>query len=156
MTLSSQKQAPITFDIRYASKNNFTGKQIYKAPRAFLMVEALLQAAEQLKEKGCGLRILDAYRPWQLTAYFWTHYPADRLYLSDPNVGPRHNRGCAVDLTLYELASNKEIKMPSDYDEFNEKAHLNYSGDTQAEHDSRTLLQLAIALYGFESHPHEW
>lgn len=159
MALSIQEQAPVTFDIRYASENNFTGKKIYDSPRAFLMAEAalsLIKTAQNLKQKGYGLRIFDAYRPWHVTAYFWTYYPESHLYLADPNQGSRHNRGCAVDLTLYDLATNRDVQMPSHYDEFNEKAHLNYAGGTDAERQARSILQSTMLDAGFTAHTHEW
>lgn len=147
------------FDIRYASTDNFTGLAVYDAPRAFIRVDAaaaLLRATQHLSSFGYGLRVFDAYRPWHVTLYFWVNFPNDRLYLANPSHGSRHNRGCAIDLTLYELATGEEVRMPSAYDEFNEKAHLHYAGGSASEREARELLQTAMLAEGFSSHPHEW
>ena len=159
MAAAQTAHAAVQFDIRYAGTNNFTGTAIYDAPRAFIMADAaaaLLRAAQHLSGLGYGLRVFDAYRPWHVTVYFWTHFPADHLYLANPNHGSRHNRGCAVDLTLYDLATGAEVRMPSAYDEFNEKAHLHYAGGNASEREARELLQQAMLSEGFSSHPHEW
>lgn len=159
MALVEITHAPITFDIKYASTDNFTGQVIYPQARAFLMdaaAQALLRVAADLRAQGYGLRVFDAYRPWHITAYFWQHFPNDHLYLADPNEGSRHNRGCAVDLSLYDLKTGEEVEMPSAYDEFNEKSHLNYADGTPAQNAMRERLQRTMHAHAFTSHPHEW
>lgn len=151
--------ANITFDIKYASLDNFTGEVVYPQARAFLMADAavaLVKVAHDLKPRGYGLRVFDAYRPWHVTAYFWDNYPADRLYLANPDEGSRHNRGCAIDLSLYDLNTGLEVDMPSAYDEFNEKSHLNYMGSTPAQNAARAVLSQTMQAHGFTTHPHEW
>lgn len=159
MELAEQNAASMTFDIKYASTDNFTGQVIYPQPRAFLMAKAaaaLLKTCDDLALQGYGLRVFDAYRPWHVTAYFWDGFPADRLYLANPDEGSRHNRGCAIDLTLYDLNTGVEVAMPSAYDEFNEKAHLSYMGGTAAQNAARQLLSESMQRHGFSTHPHEW
>ncbi|TDR31267.1 M15 family metallopeptidase [Hydromonas duriensis] len=159
MQVAQAAAANLTFDIKYASTDNFTGQMVYPQARCFIMKEAaqaLLNVAVDLKPHGYGLRIFDAYRPWYVTAYFWEHYPDSHLYLADPAEGSRHNRGCAVDLSLYDLKTGQEIEMPSAYDEFNEKSHLNYMGGTAAQNAMRDVLQNAMHAHRFSSHPHEW
>lgn len=159
MAFASDHAANITFDIKYASTDNFTGRVIYPEARAFIMrdaAQALLAVASDLRPHGFGLRIFDTYRPWHITAYFWEHFPNDHLYLADPNEGSRHNRGCAADLSLYDLRTGAEIEMPSFYDEFNEKSHLTYAGGSIQQNAMRALLQTTMLANGFSAHPHEW
>jgi D-alanyl-D-alanine dipeptidase len=156
---AAQQQATMTFDVKYASTDNFTGLQVYAQARVFLMdaaAYALRDVAADLARQGYGLRIFDAYRPWHVTAYFWQHFPESHLYLADPAEGSRHNRGCAVDLTLYDLKTGQEIEMPRAYDEFNEKSHLNYAGGTVSQNAARAILQTAMLAHDFSPHPHEW
>ena len=101
----------IKLDVRYASSNNFTGAVFYKQSRAFMQqpaAEAVARANAQLKERGLGLLIHDAYRPWHVTKMFWDATPTDlKDFVANPARGSRHNRGCAVDLTLYDLQSGR-------------------------------------------------
>ena len=159
MAFTRDHTANITFDIKYASTDNFTGQVIYPQARAFIMHEAaqaLLAVTADLHPHGLGLRVFDAYRPWHITAYFWEHFPNDHLYLADPREGSRHNRGCAIDLSLYDLTTGAEVEMPSAYDEFNEKSHLNYAGGTDVQNTMRALLHSTMLSHGFSAHPHEW
>src|ERR1700681_2845871 len=96
----------IKLDIRYATANNFVGRPVYTEARAFLQrpaAEALLRAHRALSPKGFGLMIFDGYRPWSVTRLFWEVTPPDkRAYVANPQKGSKHNRGCAVDLTLFD------------------------------------------------------
>src|SRR5882762_6333613 len=109
----------IKLDIRYATKNNFVGKAVYKQARAFLQrpaAEALVRINQNLRKHGYGLVVFDGYRPWSVTKVFWDVTPADKkIFVADPSKGSRHNRGCAVDLTLFELKTGLQVKMPSEY-----------------------------------------
>src|SRR2546427_9167114 len=111
----------IKLDIRYATKNNFLGRPVYKQARAFLQrpaAEALLRVNQTLRKQGYGLIIHDGYRPWYVTKIFWDATPEDKkIFVADPTKGSRHNRGCAVDLSLFDLKTGQEVKMPSEYDE---------------------------------------
>jgi D-alanyl-D-alanine dipeptidase len=150
----------LRFDIRYATSSNFLGTPVYDAPRAFLerpAAEALLRVHRALAARGYGLLIHDAYRPWYVTKLFWDATPpVHHGYVADPAGGSRHNRGCAVDLTLYDLRTGRVAQMPSGYDEFSERAHEDYAGGTRAERDRRELLRAAMAAEGFTVLPSEW
>ena len=145
----------IKLDIRYATKNNFLGKAVYKQPRAFLQrpaAEALVRVNQSLRKSGYGLVVFDGYRPWAVTKVFWDVTPADKkIFVADPSKGSRHNRGCAVDLSLFDLQTGAEVKMPSEYDEMTERAHINYECATPESKRLRELLRAAMAAEGFRS-----
>jgi CubicO group peptidase (beta-lactamase class C family)/D-alanyl-D-alanine dipeptidase len=150
----------IKLDIRYATTNNFLGTSVYSQPRAFLQrpaAEALLRVGKTLKELGYGLLIHDAYRPWYVTKIFWEATPQDkRIFVADPSEGSRHNRGCAVDLSLYELASGKPVEMVGVYDEMSERSYSGYPGGTSLQRWHRELLRRALEDQGFLVYPFEW
>ena len=147
-------------DIRYATKNNFLGRPVYKETKAFLqksVLSDLIKVNKELRKDSYGLLIFDAYRPWSVTKIFWDEIePSKRKFVADPKVGSIHNRGCAVDLTLYDLKSGKEIKMPSGFDTFNESAYPVYTGGTKEERTSRDFLTTIMKKYNFMVHPNEW
>ncbi len=147
-------------DIRYATTNNFLSTPMYSQARAFLerpAAEALVRVQRSLKEKGYGLLIHDAYRPWYVTKMFWEATPNDKkIFVADPKEGSRHNRGCAVDLTLYDLKTGAVVKMPSGYDEMSERAYANYAGGTPEERERRAILRQAMEKEGFTVYPQEW
>src|SRR3974390_2743566 len=101
----------IKLDIHYASDNNFMGTPFYAQARAFLQrpaAEALVRVNAKLHRQGYGLVIFDGYRPWYVTKMFWDGTPVeDHAYVADPSKGSKHNRGCAVDLTVYDLHSGQ-------------------------------------------------
>ncbi len=126
----------IKLDIHYASDNNFMGTPFYSQARAFMQkpaAEALVRANRKLHEQGYGLLIFDGYRPWYVTKMFWDGTPVSgHPYVADPSQGSKHNRGCAVDLTAYDLRTGQPLDMPSGYDEMSERAHSDYAGGTRA------------------------
>jgi D-alanyl-D-alanine dipeptidase len=150
----------IKLDIRYASTNNFLSTAVYSQARAFLQrpaAEALLRAHQKLKRLGFGLLIHDAYRPWYVTKLFWDATPADkRIFVADPSQGSRHNRGCAVDLSLYDLASGKPIEMTGVYDEMSERSYPGYPAGTSLQRWHRELLRQAMEDEGFDVYEVEW
>ncbi len=150
----------IKLDIRYATKNNFLGKAVYKQRRAFLQrpaAEALVRINQSLRKQGYGLVVFDGYRPWSVTKVFWDVTPADRkIFVADPSKGSRHNRGCAVDLSLFDLKTGTPAKMPSEYDEMTERSHINYECATPEARRLRELLRLAMAAEGFAVYEPEW
>jgi D-alanyl-D-alanine dipeptidase len=157
--LSGIEPATLRLDLRYAGTENFTGSQIYPVSRALLQrpaAEALARASRRAATRGHGLLVLDAYRPWSVTRLFWDRYPMHRAYLADPLAGSRHNRGCAVDLTLFDLASGAEVPMPSSYDDFSERAHPAYAGGTAKERRARDLLREVMEAEGFTVYENEW
>ena len=151
----------IRLDIRYATANNFTGRQLYNQPRAFLIepaAKALMQAHHAVQAKGFGLTIYDAYRPLRVTKTLWEATPPGpkRNYVANPKRGSKHNRGCAVDLTLHHLANGAEVNMPSGYDEFTARAHRDFSDATADALRHRAILQLAMEDAGFRGASNEW
>lgn len=150
----------IRLDIRYASSNNFLGAPMYSSARAFMQrapAEALVRAHRALAARGFGLLIHDAYRPWYVTKMFWDATTgADHGFVADPAQGSRHNRGAAVDLTLYELAKGTPVRMPGGYDEFSHRSYANYPGGTALERWRRSVLRDAMEHEGFTVNPSEW
>lgn len=153
-------QASLRFDIRYATTNNFIGMACYESPKAFLqkpVAQALLRAHRKLAKWGYGILVYDAYRPWYVTKMFWDATPASQKdYVADPAKGSRHNRGAAVDVNLYDLATGKPVSMPSAYDDFSECAHVDYPGGTSLQRWHRSLLRMAMEEEGFCIYPQEW
>jgi len=152
--------ATIRLDVRYATANNFTGRAVYGEARAFLQrpaAEALARAHAELKAKGFGLLVFDGYRPWRVTKLFWDLTPADKkAFVADPANGSKHNRGCAVDLTLYDLATGREVAMPGEYDEMSERSYPTYAGGTPEQRAARDLLRDAMERQGFFVYAYEW
>lgn len=148
----------MVLDIKYASAQNFTGMQLYPYSRAYLRLpaaKALLKVQQELKKKGLGLKIWDAYRPYSVTCAMWEFVKDDR-YAADPKKGSRHNRGCAVDLTIVDLKTGEEIEMPTPYDDFTEKAHHAYKNLPPKVLENRTLLLQLMTDNGFASITSEW
>jgi D-alanyl-D-alanine dipeptidase len=150
----------IRFDIRYAGPDNFMGLPLYERAAAYMQrpaALALARAAQALKAKGYGLLIHDAYRPWFVTWMFWEATPPeDHMFVADPAQGSRHNRGCAVDLTLYDLKTGKPVEMPSRYDEMSGRSYADFIGGTTRQRAMRSLLREAMVAQGFEIYPEEW
>ena len=150
----------IHLDIRYATVNDFLGTPVYSQARAFLQrraAEALLRVLQKLKPLGYGLLIHDAYRPWYVTKIFWDATPPEgKIFVADPAQGSRHNRGCAVDLTLYDLVTGKPIEMPGTYDEMSPRSFPDYPGGTSLQRWHRDLLRQAMESEGFTVYEAEW
>lgn len=151
----------IRLDIRYATPNNFTGRQFYSQPRAFLVApaaKALLNAHRAAQAVGFGLTIYDAYRPWRVTKALWDATPPgpQRNYVANPKRGSKHNRGCAVDLTLHRLTDGIEVAMPSGYDEFTRRAHRNFMAAPAESIQHRDLLERLMQAAGFRGASNEW
>jgi D-alanyl-D-alanine dipeptidase len=150
----------IHLDIRYATTNNFMGAPLYTLPRAYLQrpaAQALARVASRLRPLGYGLVIYDAYRPWYVTKMMWDGTPNDKKsFVARPSVGSRHNRGCAVDATLYTLTTGAEVPMPSGYDEMSPRAGPAYTGGTPQQRAARDLLRHAMEAEGFRVFKSEW
>ncbi|NVK29197.1 MAG: M15 family metallopeptidase [Flavobacteriia bacterium] len=146
------------FDIRYATERNFTGEIIYPEAAAWTRVrvaESLLKIEDSLRTHGLGLIIYDAYRPYSATVKFYEVY-RDTNYVASPYSGSRHNRGCAIDLSLYDLQSGRALRMPTEYDDFTPAAHqTTRSTDSIAEYN-KIFLRRIMTHYGFEVYPYEW
>lgn len=150
----------LRFDIRYAGTDNFMGAVFYRQAKAYLQrpaAEALAAAHDELREAGYGLMIFDAYRPWYVTWMFWEATPENlRHFVADPASGSRHNRGAAVDLTLYDLQTGQPVPMGSEFDEFTERSYPDYPGLTPRERANRDRLRRAMEAHGFAVYPYEW
>lgn len=147
----------IRLDIRYATPNNFTGKKVYSSQRCFLRrktAERLHLVQLMLEKQGLGLKIYDAYRPLSVQKDFWNLVP-DPNFVANPIEGSKHNRGASVDLTLVD-SMGKELPMPTDFDEFSEKASRKFHGCSKEARKNRELLEKAMTAQGFIPFEHEW
>ena len=118
---------------------------------------ALARAQAELSQQGYGLLIHDAYRPWHVTKMFWDATPEPfRHFVANPSEGSRHNRGCAVDLTLLDLATGRPVEMPGGYDEFSARSYPEYPGGTSLQRWHRELLRRVMERQGFHVYEWEW
>lgn len=171
VTVSSQARQPtnavlvdlatlkptIQIDIRYATSNNFTGQPLYSQSRCLLrpqVAQRLAAVQTTLEQQGLGLKVYDCYRPLAVQKKMWS-IVANPAYVADPARGSRHNRGSAVDLTLVD-ATGKELPMPSQFDEFSARAHVDYAGGSAAARRDRQRLQQAMKQHGFVPLATEW
>jgi D-alanyl-D-alanine dipeptidase len=147
-------------EIRYARYDNFLSAPVYTQARAFMQrpaAEALLRVLHKLLPLGYGLLIHDAYRPWYVTKIFWDATPPEgKIFVADPQKGSKHNRGCAVDLTLYDLATGQPVEMPGLYDEMSPRSFANFPGGTSLQRWHRDLLRRAMESEGFSVNEDEW
>jgi D-alanyl-D-alanine dipeptidase len=150
----------IKLDIRYATSNNFIGFPLYERSAAYLQrpaAEALGRVQRSLASKGYGLMIHDGYRPWFVTKIFWDATPElAHVFVADPSQGSRHNRGCAVDLTLYDLKSGDAVEMTGRYDEMSPRSYADYVGGTSRQRWFRELLRGEMERQGFTVYAEEW
>jgi CubicO group peptidase (beta-lactamase class C family)/D-alanyl-D-alanine dipeptidase len=150
----------IKLDIRYATTNNFLSTPFYQSAKAYLQrpaAEALVHIHKKLADKGFGLLIHDGYRPWNVTKMFWEATPdVQRIFVADPAKGSRHNRGCAVDLTLYDRKTGKPIEMVGGYDEMSDRSYPEYVGGISLQRWHRDLLRTAMEAEGFTVYEAEW
>jgi D-alanyl-D-alanine dipeptidase len=150
----------IKLDVRYATTNNLFDAVFYSQARAFLQrapAEALVRVNRRLKARGYGLLVHDGYRPWYVTKVFWDATPQDKkIFVADPAKGSRHNRGAAVDLSLYDLKTGRPVEMVSTYDETTDRAYPNYPGGTSLQRWHRDLLRAVMESEGFTVYDAEW
>jgi D-alanyl-D-alanine dipeptidase len=148
----------IVLDIRYATTNNFTKERIYTLAKAYArkpVAEALKKVQTDLKPQGLGIKIFDAYRPYKATVKFYEIY-RDTTYVASPYRGSRHNRGCALDLTIINLKTGEELKMPTGYDSFSKDAWPSTPVKDPLIRKNRTLLINAMEKHGFKVNSSEW
>jgi len=147
----------IILDIRYATTNNFVGEELYPDARCFLAKEpalALKKVQADLKTQGYRLKVFDGYRPLSVQKRMWEILP-DNRYVADPATGSNHNRAYSVDVTLLDLDAN-EVPMPSAFDDFSERAHLDYMDCPAEAIRHRRILREAMAQHGFSGIDSEW
>lgn len=153
-----QKVNPkIRLDIRYATNNNFVGEKLYSSPRCLLrysVAQRLSKVQQNLEKIGLGLKVYDCYRPLSVTRIMWEKAP-DSNYVANPAKGSRHNRGSSVDLTLVNR-NGKELEMPTNFDDFTEKAHGNYQGGSYQSRSNRQLLKKVMIAQRFIPLSTEW
>jgi D-alanyl-D-alanine dipeptidase len=148
----------IQLDIRYATTNNFMHERMYKQARAFtrLSVAKALKAVEaELKTQGLGLKIYDGYRPYTVTEKFYLK-ASDKHFVADPKKGSKHNRGCAIDLSVIDLKTGKELDMPTPFDSFSPKAAADYTDLPAQVIQNRALLKTVMESHGFKVLSNEW
>jgi D-alanyl-D-alanine dipeptidase len=148
----------LRLDIRYATSNNFTKQQIYNLPKAYArkpVAEALLKIQNDLRDEGLGIKIFDAYRPYKATVRFYEIY-SDTTYVASPYRGSRHNRGCALDLTLINLNTGEELQMPTGYDSFRKEAWPSTPVKDPLVRKNRQRLIDVMEKYGFKVNASEW
>ena len=150
----------IQYDLKYATKDNFTKVRLYPAltKQTYLRndpASALATAAKELDEKGLGIWVWDAYRPYHVTVKFW-NLIKDERYVAHPAKGSGHNRGIAIDMTLYDLKTGALLEMPTTFDDFSEKAHHGFEGISPVQKANRELLRSIMEKYGFIKFQTEW
>ncbi|QNL51252.1 M15 family metallopeptidase [Olivibacter sp. SDN3] len=148
----------VVLDIKYASEQNFMKKKMYSRAGAYLRLpaaRALRAVQQELNARGLGLKVFDAYRPYRVTVAFYEQ-TKDTVYVASPRKGSRHNRGCAVDLTLIDLKSGSELAMPTSFDAFTPQAHADYPDLPKEIRENRALLKAVMTKHGFRVYPEEW
>lgn len=148
----------LELDIRYATTNNFTGEVIYNLAKAYArkpVAEALALVQADLKEQGLELKIHDGYRPYSATVKFYEVY-GDTTFVASPYQGSRHNRGCAIDLTVINSETKQELNMPTPYDSFQEEAFPDFPLEDQEAVANREMLIAAMEKRGFKVYDSEW
>jgi D-alanyl-D-alanine dipeptidase len=148
----------LKLDIRYATKNNFAGQAVYKHARAFArlpVAKALKSIQAELNNSGLGLKIYDGYRPYSVTVKFFD-IASDKNFVANPKDGSRHNRGCAMDLTIIELKTGKDLTMPTPYDSFAAAASSDYKDLPADVIKNRNLLINVMERNGFRVLDNEW
>lgn len=149
----------INYDLRYATKNNFTREILYKSGENTFMrlraAEALKKVQEELSKKGYGLKIFDAYRPHSATKMMW-ELVKDERYVANPAKGSNHNRGLAVDLTIIDLKSGEELDMGTGFDNFTDTAHHDFKKLPADALSNRKLLRDVMESQGFKTLETEW
>lgn len=153
------KTPSLIYDIRYATTNNFTGQQLYqKGNQTFLRLpaaNAISAVQSELAQKGYGLKIWDAYRPYRATQTMW-NIVQDERYAANPAKGSGHNRGLAVDVTIIDLATGEELPMGTGYDHFTDTAHHSFQNLSATVLQNRKLLKATMEKAGFTALSTEW
>lgn len=150
----------IVYDLRYATANNFMKRLMYPAGTSitFMRLPAaigLQKVQQELAIRGLGLKIFDAYRPYAVTVKFW-ELVKDERYVANPSKGSGHNRGIAVDLTIINLFTHKELDMGTGFDNFTDSAHHSFTNLSKEVLQNRLLLKSTMEKYGFKAYSDEW
>lgn len=150
----------IVYDLRYATKNNFVGKMMYRlgTHQTFLRKPAAIALAKSqkiLNAKGIGFKVYDAYRPYAVSKKFWK-LVQDERYVANPARGSHHNRGTAIDITLIDLNTGRELDMGTDFDNFTDTAHHSFKDLAPQILNNRQLLKSTMEANGFKALDSEW
>jgi D-alanyl-D-alanine dipeptidase len=148
----------IVLDIRYATPNNFTNEKIYNLAKAYArkpVAVAMKKAQTEFNALGYGIKIFDAYRPYSATVKFYEVY-RDTTYVASPYKGSRHNRGCAIDMTLVDLKTGKDLAMPTEYDSFKKEAWPSTPVKDPIIKKNRDLIISVMQKHGFKVNSSEW
>jgi zinc D-Ala-D-Ala dipeptidase len=150
----------LMYDLRYAGTNNFVQKAMYPVSTAHTFLRrpaavALTNIQKELNAQGLGLKIFDAYRPYSVTEKFW-ELIKDERYVANPAKGSGHNRGLAVDLTIIELLTGKELDMGTGFDNFTDTAHHSFTTLSPTVLNNRKLLKDVMLKHGFSLFETEW
>lgn len=149
----------VIMDLRYATKQNFTHKQLYPTLKETYLrkgaATALSKVQDSLRKMGIGIKIWDAYRPFSVTKKMWKLI-GDERYVANPAKGSGHNRGIAVDVTLVWINTSKELDMGTGFDHFSDTAHHDFKHLTAEQHKNRQLLKTIMEQFGFKALPTEW
>jgi D-alanyl-D-alanine dipeptidase len=148
----------VVVDVRYATANNFMHAPLYRVAKVFLRAPAAVALASvqrELRPAGLGLKVFDGYRPYSVTERMWEPI-RNPDFVADPAKGSRHNRGAAVDLTLIDLATGRELPMPTPYDDFTQRARQDFADLPVEVIANRATLCDAMMRHGFQPLPSEW
>jgi zinc D-Ala-D-Ala dipeptidase len=149
----------IVLEIRYATVNNFTGEKVYTLAKAYArkpVAEALKKASAEFNKLGYGVKMFDAYRPYKATVRFYELMKGDTTYVASPYKGSRHNRGCALDITITDLRTGKDLQMPSEYDAMQKESWPSTPvSDPQISRNRATLIWI-MEKNGFKVYSTEW
>ncbi len=148
----------LVLDIRYATTNNFTGEKIYNLSKAYArkpVADALQQAQAEFKKHGLGIKVFDAYRPYAATVKFYEVYH-DTTYVASPYRGSRHNRGCAIDMTIVDLKTGEDLPMPTEFDSFRKEAWPSTPVSDPVIKKNRDLIISIMQKHGFKVNSSEW
>ncbi|AUD03729.1 M15 family metallopeptidase [Spirosoma pollinicola] len=146
------------FDVTYATTNNLVKRKLYPTADVFMRKTAALalqKASQNLEKQGFGFIFFDGYRPYAVTEIFY-EVIKDTTFVADPHKGSRHNRGMAIDLSLYDRKTGKRLSMPSDYDETTPRAFQSFMQSDSASLAHRAVLRSAMEGVGFAIFPWEW
>ncbi|MFT4093973.1 MAG: M15 family metallopeptidase [Niabella sp.] len=150
----------IVYDLKYATNKNFMHRLMYpKSTRTTFLrkpaMEALLKVQQELNRSGSGIKVFDAYRPYSVSKKFW-QLVHDERYVANPAKGSNHNRGTAIDLTIINLQTGRELDMGTGFDNFTDSAHHSFKNLPDEVLNNRILLKSVMQRYGFEPLDTEW
>jgi D-alanyl-D-alanine dipeptidase len=156
----NKKHKGIQLDLVYASPYNFVKKAVYPQGLTYTFLrkpayKALLSVVSELQKQNLGIKIFDAYRPYNVTKVLWSIVPDER-YAANPKNGSYHNRGLAIDLSLFDLKTGKTLNMGTGFDNFSDTAHHHFNALPKEILNNRVLLKKVMEQYGFKALESEW